>query len=86
MGKKVLQATALKYDRNESAPRVIAQGQGVVARKVIELAKKLDIPIEEDLVLSSFVGSIPAGKEIPPDLYEIIALLYKTLLQSGKWS
>lgn len=86
MKKKVLQATALHYDPKNHGPKVIAQGQGELARRVIELAQKLDIPIHEDGVLSSLVGSIPPGKEIPPDLYELVALLYKTLLQSGKWS
>jgi len=88
MKKKVLQATALGYHPldDEHAPRVIAQGQGEIAEKVIALAKKFDIPIYVDIVLSSLVGTIPPGKEIPPDLYELVAILYKTLLKSGKWS
>ena len=50
MEKKYIQkAVALKYDRKkDDAPKVTAKGKGKVAEKIIELARKHDIPIKDD--------------------------------------
>ena len=65
---------ALKYERErDGAPRVLAKGRGILAEKIVELAKKHNIPIIEDSELVSFLVSLEVGEEIPPSLYKAVA-------------
>jgi len=71
---KKKQAVAVEYDKDrDAAPRIIAKGQGVVADKIIELAKENDIPMHEDPDLIEILSKLDLGQEIPPELYKLIA-------------
>lgn len=79
--KDTKKAVALKYDRKTaSAPKVIAKGQGKVAQKIIELAKKHDIPIKDDPDLIEVLASLEIDEEIPSQIYvavaELLAFVY----------
>lgn len=82
MGKKnIRKAVALKYDRKkDDAPRVTAKGKGKVAEKIIELAKKHDIPIKDDPDLIEILSSLDINQEIPSEIYvavaELLAFVY----------
>jgi len=65
-------AVALQYDRN-GAPRVTAKGKGAIGRKIIEVAKANDIPIEENEVLAGALSNVELGEEIPVELYKAVA-------------
>jgi flagellar biosynthesis protein len=68
------QAAALSYDPQvDQAPRVLAFGQGEIARQIISLAKKNGIPIHEDAALASALSSVNINEEIPPELYVVVA-------------
>ncbi len=70
-GKK---AVALKYRNGEdSAPRVTAKGQGVIARKIIELAREAGVPIRQDADLVEVLSHLNLNAEIPPDTYVVVA-------------
>ena len=77
-------AIALQYD-GEGAPRVTAKGGGELAEQILALAKEMDIPLEEDAVLTEALARVDLGNEIPPALYlavaEVLAFAY---LISGK--
>lgn len=81
--KKRKKAAALKYDleQQEGAPRLIAVGDGYVAEKIIEVAKKEKVPVVEDVEVVNKLVPLPLGAEIPEDLYEavagILAFIYK---------
>jgi flagellar biosynthesis protein len=69
-------AVALKYDTaTENAPRVIAKGRGLVAEKIIALAREQGIPMREDPDLIQMLTQIDLDREIPPSLYKIVAEL-----------
>jgi flagellar biosynthesis protein len=79
--KKRVEAAALQYDRQKDvAPRVTAKGRGVVAEKIIELAKKNDIPIKSDPALVQLLSKVELDEQIPMELYkavaEILAFVY----------
>ena len=84
-GQKGLQskeAVALKYDREaDRAPKVTARGKGFLAARIIETAKKHDIPIHEDPDLVEMFAAIELNEEIPPELYtvvaEVLAMIYR---------
>ena len=74
-------AAALKYDAGKDlAPKVIAKGQGTVAEKIIELAKKNNIPIRSDPGLVQILSKLDIDQQIPIELYravaEILAFVY----------
>lgn len=71
--KKSKQAIALSYDPSEEAPKVIASGTGVLAEKIIEKAKEVDIPIHRDDKLADTLSKLEIGDMIPPELYEVVA-------------
>ena len=67
-------AIALEYNPNESdAPRVVATGKGVLADRIIEEAKKADVPVHKDSKLAGTLSKLEIGEMIPPELYEAVA-------------
>jgi flagellar biosynthesis protein len=76
-------AVALRYDQDhESAPRVLAKGQGDLAERIIALAAEHGIPLHEDKDLVRLLGVLDIDVQIPPALYralaEVLAHLYRT--------
>ena len=92
--KSIPQAIALKYrPKADQAPKVTAKGSGLVAEKIIELAKTHRIPIQEDPELVQVLSQLDFYQEIPPSVYavvaEILAFIYHLnkkfeATQSGK--
>ena len=72
--KKIRQAIALEYDPNDdTAPKVIASGQGALADKIIEKAKENKVPVHKDDKLANTLSRLQIGEMIPPELYEVVA-------------
>lgn len=77
-------AVALRYD-GRGAPRVTAKGEGLVAEKILELARAHDIPLYEDAALAATLARIELGTEIPENLYRAVAqVIAFAYLLSGK--
>ena len=79
--KKTLLAAALQYDgKKDTAPRVTAQGRGIIAEKIIELARKHDVPIKNDPALVQILSKLDIDEQIPAEIYkavaEILAFVY----------
>lgn len=75
-------AVALKYDREISpAPEIMAKGQDLIARRIVQLAKEANIPVVEDVALVSALMSLEVVDSIPENLYQavakVLAFLYK---------
>ncbi|MDX2050535.1 MAG: EscU/YscU/HrcU family type III secretion system export apparatus switch protein [Rickettsiaceae bacterium] len=72
------QAVALGYDAaQDSAPKVIANGKGLVAEQIIDMAKKHNIPIKNDKALMQLLSALEIDALIPLEAYEIVAeILY----------
>ncbi len=74
-------AIALKYKPDsDNAPKIKAKGTGAVAEKIIEIAKKFDIPIKDDPDLVEVLSKLDIEDEIPPAVYvavaELLAFVY----------
>jgi flagellar biosynthesis protein len=74
-------AAAIRYDSaKEDAPRLTAKGKGHVAEKIIELARRHNIPIRTDRALVHILSKLDLDQQIPPELYravaEILAFVY----------
>lgn len=69
----IKQAIALEYDPDDAAPKVIASGKGKIAEKIIEEAKKENVPVHKDGKLADTLSKLEIGDMIPPELYEVVA-------------
>lgn len=73
-------AVALQYDPAEdSAPRVVAEGSGVLAERIIELAREHRVAIREDPLLVQALAQLEVGEAIPSDLYVVVAEVFAWL-------
>jgi flagellar biosynthesis protein FlhB len=69
-------AVALEYRPELGAPRVVAKGQGFIAKRIREEAEKHNVPIVRDVPLARTLHSAcKLGQAIPADLYEAVARL-----------
>ena len=67
-------AVALGYHPDQDiAPRVVASGQGVVAEKIIAIARQHGIVIREDPVLVEALAGVEIDAVIPMELYALVA-------------
>jgi flagellar biosynthesis protein len=86
--KPLKKAVALKYvpDRDH-APKVTAKGSGLLAQRIIDLAKEHGVPIQEDPALVQILAQLDFHQEIPPSVYvvvaEILAFVYS---MNHRWS
>jgi flagellar biosynthesis protein len=78
---KSKKAVALRYDSaKDTAPKIVASGKGLLAEKILELARKENIPVYKDPHLVEALIQLDINVEIPPELYravaEILAFIY----------
>lgn len=69
----VKKAVALQYTTDKDAPVVTAKGKGVVAEKMIDLAEKNGVPLQEDRSLVEVLSQLDIDQQIPPELYQLVA-------------
>ena len=74
--KNLKSAVSLKYQtERDAAPKVTAKGEGLVAERIIALAKVNQVPIKEDPDLVQVLSQVDINKEVPPAVYKVVAEL-----------
>jgi flagellar biosynthesis protein FlhB len=77
-------ATALKYsESDDQAPSVVAQGQGEMAKLIVEAARAYGVPIVRDVPVARALNDLEIGDEIPEALYEAVAEILREIWQGG---
>ncbi|MEZ5626054.1 EscU/YscU/HrcU family type III secretion system export apparatus switch protein [Denitromonas sp.] len=75
------EAVALAYSAGDAAPRVVAKGRGLIARQIIEQAKKAGVYVHESPEMLALLMQVDLDERIPPQLYvavaELLAWLYR---------
>ena len=67
-------AVALEYELGtRDAPRVVATGRGLVAEKIMEIARDSGITIEANPMLAEALSGVPLDDTIPQELYAAVA-------------
>lgn len=66
-------AVALEYNPDEMAPRIVGQGKGYLAEKIINSANENDVPLYQDSKLASTLSKLELGDYIPKELYSVVA-------------
>jgi flagellar biosynthesis protein FlhB len=79
-------ATALHYaaESDESAPRVVVQGRGELARRIIDAARAYGVPCVRDVPVARALAELAIGDEIPESLYEAVAEILRELGEPGE--
>ncbi|MDE2132148.1 MAG: EscU/YscU/HrcU family type III secretion system export apparatus switch protein [Betaproteobacteria bacterium] len=74
-------AVALAYQSQDSAPRVVAKGRGLVAQAIIARAREHGVFVHESEELVNLLMQVELDRQIPSELYlavaELLAWLYR---------
>ena len=81
-------AAALRYRPEEPfqdvAPRLVAKGQGLLAERILELARQHGVSITRDPDLLSALEPLDVDRLIPPELFQAVAILLAALYRANK--
>jgi flagellar biosynthesis protein FlhB len=68
-------AIALRYDRGTMpAPKLVAKGSGLVATRIVALARQHAVPVvERKPVAQALFKAVKVGQDIPTTLYQVVA-------------
>jgi flagellar biosynthesis protein FliR/FlhB len=67
-------AVAIQYEQSQmNAPRVVAKGEMFLARKIIKIAKKHNVPVIQNIMLARSLFHLEIDEEVPELLYETVA-------------
>jgi flagellar biosynthesis protein len=79
----LVRATALELGSKsaDNEALVLAQAQGQQAERLIQLAREHEIPVLQDLALSSALGRLPPGSRIPEAVFLALGCTLDFLLQ-----
>lgn len=74
MEEKQKRVAAVRYaPQKDNGPIVVAEGKGYVAEKILDEAKKHNVPVYKDEKLATLLTEIGIGAQIPEELYDIMA-------------
>ena len=78
MKKEIERAVALLYEKEiHNAPIIISKGEKLLAKRMIEIAKKNKIPIVSDEDTVKELMHLEIGEEIPYSVYEAVSIILK---------
>jgi len=65
---------AISYDpAKDRAPQLVAAGRGLIAEKILEVARAFDVPVREDRNLVHLLEALEIDSDIPEELYRVVA-------------
>lgn len=83
--KKPALAVALDYDVGSwEAPRVVATGRGLVAERIIDMARQSGVTIEANPMLAEALSGVPVDDTIPHELYQAVAEVIGFVLRAQR--
>lgn len=85
-------AAAIRYREEtpfrDTAPRLVAKGEGLLAERILEEARKHGIPIEQDPDLVAALAPLDVDSVIPQELFyalaAVLAALYRANLEASR--
>jgi flagellar biosynthesis protein len=81
-------AVALRYQPEapflDAAPRLVAKGQGLLAERILSLAREHKIPVERDPDLLAVLEPLDIDKLIPPELFQAVAVMLAALYRANR--
>jgi flagellar biosynthesis protein len=81
-------AAALRYQPEapfqDAAPRLVAKGQGLLAERILELAKQHGVSVSKDPDLLAVLEPLDLDRLIPPELFQAVAVLLASLYRTNR--
>lgn len=81
-------AAALRYRPEDpfqdAAPRLVAKGQGLLAERILELARQHNVGITRDPDLLAALEPLDLDRLIPPELFQAVALLLAAMYRANR--
>ncbi len=68
-------AVAIRYEEDNPAPFVLAKERGVLAERMVKIARDYGIEMVVDESLTDSLFMVESGSPIPESLYEAVAAL-----------
>lgn len=85
--KKPAIAVALEYEAGtRDAPKVVATGRGLMAEKIMEIARENGVTIEANPMLAEALSGVPIDETIPHELYAAVAEVIGFVLRAQRRS
>lgn len=78
------QAVALAYQGADDAPRVVAQGYGELAERIISEAHRQGVHVHDAPELVGLLMQLDLDAQIPPSLYQVIAEILVWVYESAQ--
>ena len=69
-------AVALKYPKGAETPLIAAKEKGLLARRMVEIAKENDIPLVQDELLQNVLSVQDIGSCIPENTWQAVASIF----------
>ena len=80
-------AVVLRYQTEEPfrdiAPRLVAKGEGLLADRILELAKQHGIPVEQNPDLLAALQPLNVDSLIPPELFQAVAVMLASMYRAN---
>jgi flagellar biosynthesis protein len=80
-------AVALRYHPQapflDAAPRLVAKGEGLLAERILKLARESGIPVERDPDLLAALQPLEIDRMLPPELFKAVAVMLAALYRAN---
>ncbi|BDU76792.1 EscU/YscU/HrcU family type III secretion system export apparatus switch protein [Mesoterricola sediminis] len=80
-------AVALRYAPEapfgDIAPRLVAKGEGMLADRILALAREHGIPVERDPDLLAALAPLDLDQIIPPELFQAVAIMLAAIYRAN---
>lgn len=80
-------AVALRYHPQapylDAAPRLVAKGEGLLADRILMLARQNGIPVERDPNLLAALAPLEVDRVLPPELFKAVAIMLAALYRAN---
>ena len=87
MSNRPRSAVALRYQVQapflDLAPRLVAKGEGLLADRILALAKEHGIPIEHNPDLLAALEPLEVNQVLPPELFMAVAIMLAALYRAN---
>jgi type III secretion protein U len=78
-------ATALRYvEGQDEAPKIVAGGEGEMAKLIIDAARAYGVPVVRDVPVARALRELEVGDAIPEALYEAVAEILHEVWTAGE--
>jgi flagellar biosynthesis protein len=80
-------AVALRYAPQapflDLAPRLVAKGEGLLAERILDLARQHGVPIEKNPDLLAALEPLEVNNVLPPELFQAVAIMLAALYRAN---